>query len=418
MRDVRHSFDLNGGPLWDVSCVISCWCGGAFDTKRERLVVWGGGHGQYGGNELYAFNMNLLKWERVNDPSPVDQDADCCYPDGTPASPHSYNYLQYLPAIDKFCSFGLAAMYPGIGTTNITFLFDFETKSWSRGNNVPPNVHGYSFSAVDLNTGFAWQHGAYSSSRLAMYNPYTNTWTTRNQQYDDYMGSGFTITAAMDAKRKKMVAAGDGVWMWDVSLAGNVKGVELSTTGDNTLVNAGAIGFDYDPVSERFIGWDGGQSVYSLDLGTNAWQKHSGTGANPGPPNGNHTYGRFRYSPKYNVFVVVNSVDENVFIYRHTAAQSAPQWYLDLIERNLTRAEAGARAGAGITLSASPNPFKSAVAVKTSGASAIYDVNGRLVFRTREHRFVWNAEQLPAGIYLLKSTDGHKTLTHKLILMK
>ena len=35
-----------------------------------------------------------------------------------------------------------------------------------------------------------------------------------------------------------------------------------------------------------------------------------------GPANGNGTYGRFRYVPSLNVFVVVSGVDENVFVYR------------------------------------------------------------------------------------------------------
>ena len=31
--------------------VISTWSGGAYDTKRDRLLVWGGGHFAYAGNE-------------------------------------------------------------------------------------------------------------------------------------------------------------------------------------------------------------------------------------------------------------------------------------------------------------------------------------------------------------------------------
>src|SRR5689334_9252707 len=32
--------------------VIAPWSGGAFDRKRDRLVVWGGGHMDYAGNEV------------------------------------------------------------------------------------------------------------------------------------------------------------------------------------------------------------------------------------------------------------------------------------------------------------------------------------------------------------------------------
>ena len=47
-----------------VSAVMDDWCGAAFDTRRNRLIVWGGGHNGYYGNELYAFDVDLLKWFR------------------------------------------------------------------------------------------------------------------------------------------------------------------------------------------------------------------------------------------------------------------------------------------------------------------------------------------------------------------
>jgi hypothetical protein len=40
----------------------------------------------------------------------------------------------------------------------------------------------------------------------------------------------------------------------------------------------------------------------------------------PTAPNQNGTYGRFRYVPSKNVFIVVNSVDENVYFYKFTSS--------------------------------------------------------------------------------------------------
>src|SRR5213593_285726 len=48
--------------------VIAAWGGGALDTQRSRLVLWGGGHADYYGNELYAFDIPTLTWSRVTDP--------------------------------------------------------------------------------------------------------------------------------------------------------------------------------------------------------------------------------------------------------------------------------------------------------------------------------------------------------------
>jgi len=50
---------------------MTAWSGGAFDTTRDRLVVWGGGHADYPGNELYVFDLGTLRWQRLTDPSPT-----------------------------------------------------------------------------------------------------------------------------------------------------------------------------------------------------------------------------------------------------------------------------------------------------------------------------------------------------------
>src|SRR5687767_9547569 len=54
----------NVGPR----AVIGAWGGAALDTERNRLVLWGGGHNDYHGNELYAFDVLTLKWQRLTDP--------------------------------------------------------------------------------------------------------------------------------------------------------------------------------------------------------------------------------------------------------------------------------------------------------------------------------------------------------------
>src|SRR5204863_9685163 len=50
------------------SAVIGAWSGGAFDTRRGRLVLWGGGYSDYAGNELYAFSLGAMSWERLTEP--------------------------------------------------------------------------------------------------------------------------------------------------------------------------------------------------------------------------------------------------------------------------------------------------------------------------------------------------------------
>jgi hypothetical protein len=95
MRDVC----FQPSPL-DLNCknVTAAWSGGAYDYIRKRMLVWGGGHGDYAGNEVYAFDTEALKWERLTDPSLGDKasltDRDPLA-DGNPASRHTYDGLTF-----------------------------------------------------------------------------------------------------------------------------------------------------------------------------------------------------------------------------------------------------------------------------------------------------------------------------------
>jgi hypothetical protein len=56
-----------------------------------------------------------------------------------------------------------------------------------------------------------------------------------------------------------------------------------------------------------------------LDPETRAWTHHVGDGDEPTPPASNGTYGRWRYSTKRGVFVLVNDTTGGVFLYKPAA---------------------------------------------------------------------------------------------------
>jgi hypothetical protein len=70
--------------------VVANWNSGVMDTSRNRLIVWGGGHTDYAGNEIYALNLNNLTIQRLNDPSVPTNDGGTCsvttLPDGSPTA--------------------------------------------------------------------------------------------------------------------------------------------------------------------------------------------------------------------------------------------------------------------------------------------------------------------------------------------
>lgn len=97
--------------------VLGAWNGGAFDVTRGQFRVHGGGHADYGGNEVYVFNFSTLKWTRETNPQPLTGPfmrssthaaaADACpAPASGPPATHTYQGFLYVPKIDRYWLFG------------------------------------------------------------------------------------------------------------------------------------------------------------------------------------------------------------------------------------------------------------------------------------------------------------------------
>jgi hypothetical protein len=92
--------------------VIYAWSSMAWDSRRDRLVFWGGGHANYSGNEVYTFDVGSARWRRESLPSEVWEplgDSQFFAVDGprnAPTSSHTYDNQEYLPRLDRFITFG------------------------------------------------------------------------------------------------------------------------------------------------------------------------------------------------------------------------------------------------------------------------------------------------------------------------
>jgi hypothetical protein len=131
-------------------------------------------------------------------------------------------------------------------------------------------------------------------------------------------------TAAIDPQRRLLVLIGSGTQRpqalsWNLDRPGGVTDLRRITTGDKDIERAYAPGFDFHRPSGKFVAWAGGTSVYVLDPDDWRWTRHvaaSGNSADPGRPLATGTYGRFRYVPRLDLFVLMNGVKRNVFVFR------------------------------------------------------------------------------------------------------
>ena len=68
------------------------------------MIVFGGGHNDYFGSDVHAFDLTSRQWSRILD-GYINGDRDsygtravypnATYPDGSPLPPHTYDYVQY-----------------------------------------------------------------------------------------------------------------------------------------------------------------------------------------------------------------------------------------------------------------------------------------------------------------------------------
>ena len=305
---------------WGVSgpsSVISAWGGGALDTRRGRLVLFGGGHGDYYGNEVYAFDIASLAWSRLTDPTvnpTLNNDVNW---DGTPNSRHTYGGLAYIAHADRFFALGGSIAGNGFAATQNTWTFDFATETWTNRNPSPTPGGGLGENcSYDPATRKVWWGSAKNSfAGLWSYDYTANTWTKHNS--DNF----YYYTSAVDTKRGLFVVVGNGeIFSYDLKNGNYTKNV-WATTGGSGFIGKSNAGFDYDPVTDRLVGWRGG-SPYILDPDSKVWTVGTATGA---PSEGiNGIYGRWRYVPSVNAFVVVTAINTNVSFYKMSAGGGSP----------------------------------------------------------------------------------------------
>jgi hypothetical protein len=304
---------------WSVcgpSSVVMAWCGAAFDSKRDRLVIWGGGHADYHGNELYAFDVKKMAWERLTDPFPNPANDREVNADGTPNSRHTYGGLAYIAHADRFFGLGGSLAGKGFAKCDRTWTFDFDANKWEDrqpGGKLPGGGFclGCAYDPLSKKLFFGSEHKG-----LFAYDYDKNNWDKLDDQPVD--GMGF----AVDTKRKLLIGVGRGrLVLYDIGPT-NFKQQNLKIPGGEDIVIAGnAAGLDYDPVSDRMAGWASWapDKVYTLDLDAKTWElKQPGGGPKLSPSARNGVFGRWRYVPSIAAFIAVSDANANVFFYKHT----------------------------------------------------------------------------------------------------
>jgi hypothetical protein len=299
------------------AAVISAWGGAAADTSRSRMLIWGGGHNDYYGNEVYALDLVALTMSRIIDPTTSPALCVEAQADGHPSSRHTYDDLTYLASSDKMLSVNGACACPNGGgcVSSAAWALDLPTLKWSLRNpdGGPPPTVGQAFSAYDPNSRRVF---VFTMGQVWAYDDGANTYV--HVQDTGLAWDGYK--AVVDPRRQLFFLIGAGAFTaMDISDAGTyaVQDWSQQVTGCGGLMASSHPGVAYDPVQDKLVGWVGGNSVYLFDGSSKTCSTVTYDGG-PGAAQGAGTYGRFAYFPALNLFALVNDWHQNAFTLRLT----------------------------------------------------------------------------------------------------
>lgn len=303
--------------------VTAAWSGGTLDTTRNRLYLWGGGHHDYYGNELYALDLTNLVMQRLTDPA-VPLASDVAPPPGElspnngtqPNARHTYDGLEYMPNVDRMWAFSGSLAGAGYADSR-TWIYDPNTNTWRRVTPAgdPPEAAYGVVSAYDPVTKKIFFH-----NRSGLY---TYEYDANGGRYTRLNSDGYLdihMNGVIDPVRRLFIIVGSGKqYVYDIGSGSTYTRQTLGATGALAVINPEAPGLAYDSAQDRIIAWSGGGLVYTLDVANRVWSSTEYTGGPAVVSSANGTYGRWQYVPSLGVFVVYNDYNINAFTLRITA---------------------------------------------------------------------------------------------------
>ena len=326
--------------------VLAAWCGAAFATNYGALGAWvttGGGHEDYFGNEVYAFELDTRRWVRLNDPYPGGADtavdyAEGEYAPGIPLSSHTYQHSQYLPpelgggpkgALLRVVAYAAGRYARGSGRAHAC---DLATGQWTRFSmdKAIAGLNGTSATCVDLVRGCIWrvppvggvvEYLDLATRRFGGISPGT------------VGDNNFVVnhTCALDPERDVIVVldwrSKADAEVWVLPLADPQRWWRVPTAGPAPPLNAQGVALEWCPPLRAFVGYEGNGATFlrklvppAGDPRTSTWQWHVEELGGDAPAcrtkGPRMSFSRFRWAPSLHSFLWADGRDLPVQAWR------------------------------------------------------------------------------------------------------
>jgi hypothetical protein len=347
LQDVRPS----GVGTSEIRYVMEAWCGGTINQDRKEMVLASnGGHGNYGGNEVYVFKFNqaIPAWYRMTDPSSAAIDgteSNGRKVDGTPLSTHSYaNHAYGMNGKIYLCMMG-SNHESGAGSNRVwawnreNFTANTGTRGWTdlglAGTNSTVD-DGFADYDPLTNRIFFGQRREPGSRQFGYVDCATDAVTSLALGGVNFTGTG-TATYSMG---RVIYRGSESVFLCFGDNARRTINCQsptaLSTPAFTGTLPSAYDGMVYDAVHSQLIGWDAGtNNIVVCDVpanlltGTYNWRTVSPAGgtAPAAMPSGdpyNGIYGRWNIirdmGDGRSALVLAATTSNDVYVYKIPAA--------------------------------------------------------------------------------------------------
>jgi len=344
------------------SAITEAWNGAVLATRfgdSGSLIVFGGGHDDYFGSDVHAFDLAQREWRRISNGfirgGTEDYGAGAFYaegeyPDGSPLPPHTYGYVQYDPVGNDYLILKAnSELGPHVKAVARPHMFNLDRRQWRRGPQHPLAIlNSGGFTTWDASRRLLWGNSGDDGGGNAFIGfcpDGANSDGTFGRWGSLYPNKfpGFANNNAMQIDPRRdiivvLVHAGDVLYAIDPARP-DKPAAPLRSSGPRPRI-AEFAGLEFAPNLDRFIYYSAqdGAAVYTITaprglswsaLTTGEWKWAQCAGGKLDPvadakgssrhaTNWRHTFGRFRVASwgAIDLALLIRHVDSPVYALR------------------------------------------------------------------------------------------------------
>ena len=292
--------------------VIRAWCGAALNGLDWYFGPCGG-HFMYSGNEVYRFDFAILKWSRLYPPRPTTPEVNQPkngVPDCGPSAMHTYDGM--LWAGDRLW------MFPTNGKPGDSWIFDPSKLpdvcgAWERGPTAPIGGEDYAKTALLPDGRIALIGGG--ATHATTIDPSTRLVGATSPSRSNFLN--YTVATNIENKVYFLRNAKGFAEVWSVDFSGPTPTTPTRIVNSTTPILWSAVDSGFAAVGNKIVSTNGGRKILVYDTTTNTWTEYANpVGPAPLKPKSNHVYSKWVYLAQFDVLVLYNDVDQNVWLYR------------------------------------------------------------------------------------------------------